>query len=97
MDIRPDEISKVIDGPAILDRMHDHGINISRWCRAREINPRTFYKTMAGDLGRRRSAQKTKRIVQVLAAEGFFVRLHDQKHNSRKAGLQSRNNKGVAA
>lgn len=81
MNIRPDEISKTIDGPAILDRMHDHGINISRWCREREINHRTFYKTMRGDLGRRRGALKTKRIVQVLVDEGFFVRLHDHQHN----------------
>ncbi len=86
MDIRPDEISKVIDGSAILDRMHNSGINISRWCRTHEINPRTFYKTMAGVLGRRRSAQKTKRIVQTLIDEGYFVRLHDQKHSSRNAG-----------
>jgi len=86
MDIRPDEISKVIDGPAILDRMHNSGINISHWCRTHGVNYRTFYKTMAGRQGFRRNAQKTKRLVQILINEGFFIRLHDQKYSSRNAG-----------
>jgi hypothetical protein len=73
MKINSAEISGKINGSKTLDRMHAKCVNISHWCQAHGINRRTFYKTVNGELGRRRDAHETRRIATLLDSEGLLV------------------------
>ena len=65
-----------INGSMTLGKMHVKRLNISLWCQNHGINRRTFYKTLKGELGRRRDAHETMRIIRLLDSEGLLV-THD--------------------
>ena len=62
-----------INGSMTLGKMHAKCLNITRWCQNNGINRRTFYKTLKGELGKRRDAHETLKIIRLLDSEGLLV------------------------
>ncbi|MCK5680739.1 hypothetical protein KAI46_08020 [bacterium] len=71
--IKTQELKGRLNGPEILDRMHDAGLNISKWCAEREIPAPTFYRILNNQFGVKRNAKQTRRVYVLLKELGYLV------------------------